>query len=628
MVMLDGGPADTAALRRMTRALRHRGPDDEGMAVDGPVGLGFRRLAILDLSPAGHQPMTSADGMRTIVFNGEIYNYVELRDELRALGHTFRSTGDTEVLLHAYEQWGADCLPRLNGMWAFVIADRSRKVLFGSRDRFGVKPLYYSRTDDCLLMASEIKGILVSGHYTPATNWTTASRYLLQRRLDENDETFYEGIRQIPPGSAFEINRRGDVRQWKFWSLETLPTFPVPDPPKAFASLFADAVRVRMRSDVPVGVCLSGGLDSTSILALAAAQRRSAGVSDPLQAFCYTAPEFDESRYVSDTLAMTGAEVNHVDVTPARLWDNLRRAMWHYDEPVHSPTALIGFELMKLAASRGVKVVLNGQGADETLAGYHVYFTHYWQTLLDQGRVLECWRQMSAFAAAHGGETGPLFRGALRRLATGRVKRSRLAAILAGPAESSGNGHPWFERDLQLPFSDRPLAADAGLDDALRFSTERRNLPLYLRVEDRNSMAHSVEARLPFLDFRLVTLAYSLPANWKMRGPWNKFVLREAMRGRIPESVRARRDKMGFPTSLRRWFQDEWYEATQDLLDSRAVRERGIYRVDAIRRDLERHRLGEVDVSDRLFAIAQFETWSKPSPPAVSSPVLAEVRRA
>ena len=219
---LNGRPIERVAIERMAKSLFHRGPDDSGIYLDGAVGMGFRRLSILDLSEAGHQPMVSEDEQYVLVFNGEIFNYVELRSELRQLGYQFRSSGDSEVLLAAYREWGRECLSKLNGMWAFVIYDRRHRRIFGSRDRFGVKPLYYSRTSDVMQFASEIKALRASGYQRGEINWRTASRFLLEGRLDSQIETFYEGIEQIPPGSGFELALDGTWHQWFFWSLDGL----------------------------------------------------------------------------------------------------------------------------------------------------------------------------------------------------------------------------------------------------------------------------------------------------------------------------------------------------------------------------------------------------------------------
>jgi len=411
---LNGRPIERVAIERMAKSLFHRGPDDSGIYLDGAVGMGFRRLSILDLSEAGHQPMVSEDEQYVLVFNGEIFNYVELRSELRQLGYQFRSSGDSEVLLAAYREWGRECLSKLNGMWAFVIYDRRHRRIFGSRDRFGVKPLYYSRTSDVMQFASEIKALRASGYQRGEINWRTASRFLLEGRLDSQIETFYEGIEQIPPGSGFELALDGTWHQWFFWSLDGLSPSVSGDPAEIFAELFEDSVRIRMRSDVPVGVCLSGGLDSTAIICAAARQRGEAGSSrsESLQAFCYMAKEFDESKYIADTLAQTHAQLRQLGTSPTELWSDLRRMLWFQDEPVHTMTAVVGYQLMHLAASHGIRVVLNGQGADETIGGYSSYFQDYWVSLLREGRVRKAWESVAAYTAAHGGNSCQRFTAA------------------------------------------------------------------------------------------------------------------------------------------------------------------------------------------------------------------------
>ena len=608
---ISGKPVDQAAIERMTETLIHRGPNDYGHFLEGAVGLGFRRLAILDLSPTGHQPMLSDDGRFIIIFNGEIYNYVELRTELVGAGYQFRSTGDCEVLLNAYRHWGTDCLPRLNGMWAFLVYDRIQRTLFGSRDRFGVKPLFVYRDREQVLFASEIKSIRASGLYRSGVNWRVASRFLVEGHLDDSEQTFYQGIESIAAGSAFQLDAAGTWREWRYWDLNKLESPDIQDPAREFAELFEDAVRLRMRSDVPVGVCLSGGLDSTSILCAAARQRSESNqsASGPLRAFCYFAKEFDESRYIADTLAMTSAELRELQTGPRELWDSIRRMLWYQDEPVHTMTAAVGYHLMSLVASHGIRVVLNGQGADETIGGYFSYFSDYWCELLGRGRWARVGSEAKAFARKHGGTpAGYLKDAALRLLAISLHQNPLYRAFAESRHVRSVQGHSWFTGDLtaQFPKTVRQVAANQ-LNGVLKDSVTKSPLPLYLRIEDRNSMAHSVEARLPFLDYRLVTHLFSLPAHWKVRGHSNKFVLREAMRGRIPESVRSRPDKMGFPTAGQKWFAQDLYEPIADILASRAVKERGIYNVQNVTRDLERHRRGEIDAHHGLFRLAEFE---------------------
>ena len=615
VLQLGSAAFDLAAVvEGMSRAIAHRGQDDAGAHVAGPVGMGFRRLSILDLSPSGHQPMSIEDGDLTLVFNGEIYNYVELREELVRLGHHFKSTGDTEVLLRAYRQWGADCVSRLNGMWAFVIHDRARGKLFGSRDRFGIKPLYVHRRPDCLLFASEIKAIRDSGLWSGGTNWPVAADFLIRGRLDAGRETFYAGIEQIGPATAFEIGFDGAFREWRYWRIEDVPPLDESDPATAFAELFEDAMRLHMRSDVPVGVHLSGGLDSTSIICVTARLRHAQGAAGPLLAFCYQAAEFDESALIADTVRQTGATLANLETSPRAVWDDLPAVLRCQDEPVHSMTAVIGYQLMRLTAQHGLKVILNGQGADETLAGYPSYFRDYWQTLLCAGRIGELAREIDGYTAVHGGGRGALLKRQLRHFLQGELRRIGAYRRLSQWSEHRrARQDDWFTPGLSDHLLPLPLPMRGGaatLDQSLATSIRRDPLPLYLRVEDRNSMAHSLEARVPFLDYRLVELAHRLPANWKMRGPWNKFILREAMRGRIPESVRARPVKMGFPVPVAKWLAGPLYEAVRDQLTSRSARERGVYDVSKVLRDLERTRQGELDASVGLVRIAQFELWS------------------
>lgn len=611
---LNGRPVERAAVERMAKSLLHRGPDDGGIYMEGAVGMGFRRLSILDLSAAGHQPMISQDGQHVLAFNGEIFNYVELREELRQLGYQFRSSGDSEVLLAAYREWGRECLPRLNGMWAFVIYDRRHRRLFGSRDRFGVKPLYYSRDNEVIQFASEIKALRASGYQRPGINWRTASKFLLEGRLDNQGETFYEGIEQVPPGSGFEVGLDGTWHQWIFWSLDALPQSISDDPAATFANLFEDSVRIRMRSDVPVGVCLSGGLDSTAIICAAARHRdeNSGAQPESLQAFCYMAKEFDESKYIADTLTQTHAQLRQLETSPAELWNDVRRLLWFQDEPVHTMTAVVGYQLMRLAASRGIRVVLNGQGADETIGGYSSYFQDYWVSLLQQGRVSAAWQAVTAYTGAHGGNSRVRMTEAASRCVSWEMyKISAYRKWAQARRQARLRQNPWFSTDLTKYFINEDVPpTSAALSSSLKQSVVSAPLPLYLRIEDRNSMAHSVEARLPFLDYRLVSFVCGLPDDWKVRGPWNKYVLREGMRGRIPESVRSRVDKMGFPTASKKWFAHDLYEPLRDILGSQAVRERGIYHAGALITDLDRHRRGEVDLSNRLFHVAEFEILS------------------
>jgi asparagine synthase (glutamine-hydrolysing) len=604
---------DAALAARMAGLLAHRGPDDCGTYVDHPLALGFRRLSIQDLAPSGHQPMVSGDGRYVIVFNGEIYNFVELRAELAALGHVFRSSGDTEVLLTAYVRWGAQCLSRLNGMWAFIVYDRLERRMFGARDRFGVKPLYWYRDSRNLLVASEIKAIRDCGSVQLDVNWRTVARHLLDDQLDVSEQTFYRDVEQVPAGSAFEIDGAGSIRQWRYWSLAELreDAAAIRDPVESFRSLFDDAVRLRMRSDVPVGVQLSGGMDSTSIISSMASQLATVpGGAHGLHAFCYMAPQFDETAQIRATLQQTGAHLVPLASTPHELWSVIEKHLWHQDEPVHSFTSVVGYQLMRLARSHGVKVLLNGQGADEVLAGYRNYFTDYWAEIMRAGRPLEARRAIRSFALAHGGSPRALAATALLKACSSYLRKiPGYAPLAALRADARVRANPWVSQEVKRHWMKATVPACNDLNSSLRYSVEIDSLPLYLRVEDRNSMAHGVEVRLPFLDYRLVTLAFSLGSRWKLDGHQTKVLLREAMRGRIPEIVRAQVRKLGFPTPVDEWFRGPLYGPLRDLLVSRNVRESQLWQHATLERALERHRRGEANLGARLFDVAQVCLW-------------------
>ncbi len=603
---------DRVELEKTTDVLSHRGPNDRGFYIDGNIGLGFRRLSILDLSDKGHQPMEDEAGRFSIVFNGEIYNYIELREELAALGYDFRSTGDTEVLLKAYIQWGVDCLHRLNGMWAFLIYDRKTKKIFGSRDRFGVKPLFYYRLDGQTIIASEIKAIRASNLYRSGINWRTAAQYLFSGILSEPSadmKTLYEGIKEVPAGYAFELSDSDHLRSWRYYSSEHVEyRADVCNPEAEFTELFEDSVKLRMRSDVPVGVCLSGGLDSTSIICHMA---RLLGESrdSPLHAFSFMSSEYDESAQIAATIKLTAAELHRVTDEPATLWDTLGEVLFYHDEPLHSLNVLVSYELYRLASENGVRVILNGQGADETLAGYPSYFYNYWYSLFWSGQIMSSLREMRDFVSGHNLNSQEVRRKAFKSILRGPMKRSAIYRRLSSWRERKElNKEDWFSKDLLTQYPQKTLAYESQkLNSELHRSVSQSPLPLYLRVEDRNSMAHSVETRLPFLDYRLVSLAFSLPDNLKLRGPWNKYILRNSMASRIPDCVRLRKDKMGFPVPGKEWLAGPLYEPVRDMMSSQSVRERGIYNIQRIIEDLDEHHRGNVDISAKILRVVQLE---------------------
>lgn len=631
LLSADEGRPGVGLSADMARFVAHRGPDDSGEFSENGISVAFRRLAIFDLAESSHQPMVSADGRYVIVFNGAIYNFIELRAQLATLGHVFRTTGDTEVLLAAYQEWGTDCLPRLNGMYAFVVYDRNTRRIFAARDRFGVKPLFWYHDKRGLALTSEIKALRDSGYAESKPNWPVVADFLLEQQLDSTEETFYDGIHRVPAGTWFETDGRGLPAFRRYWSLDHAigVSGNGTDPVEEFAHLFDDAVRIRMRSDVPVGVLLSGGLDSTSIITSMAERLKG---SDPaftrLDALCYVDAGFDETPFINATIERTGATLCRLVPDEDQLWDAIDRHVWHQDEPVHSFTSVVTYQLMQLARERGLKVLLNGQGADEVLAGYPSFFVDYWSELVRSGDLKRAYAEIEAYAAGLGVSSGAMHRSVATRVA------KQLQRLVPGHPQLSASrrrarieANPWVSADLKNLWAPRAAHHPLTLTDSLRTSVERSPLPLYLRVEDRNSMAHAVEVRLPFLDHRLVSFAFRLGPSWKLRGAYTKFVLREAMRGRIADTVRERATKFGFPTSVNEWFRGRLYERCRDVLASRAIRESGVWNVAELDRALTRHKNGVEELGNQIFDAVQFTAWyslSRPTPPSnprINTPV-------
>ena len=594
--------------------IAHRGPDDDGVLIDGRVGLGFRRLSILDLSEAGHQPMTSADGTLSMVFNGEIYNYVELRAELQAMGHRFRSTGDTEVLLASYAQWGPRCVDRLVGMYAFCIVDRRASRLFLARDRFGIKPLYVVTHPRGILFASEIKAIRRSGLSRGTLNTARFAQFLSLGRTEhvpDDADTYLEGVQQILPGHSCIVGFDGTRTDECYWEATTEPRGGDDDPVEGFLSRFDDAMRLHLRSDVPVGVMLSGGMDSVSIACTMADLSRAAGTGQALHAFCFTSESHDESRQLEDTVARTGVTMHRLpDLEPDAFWSKLRRLMWYHDEPVHALSVLMGFELYGLAAANGIRVVLSGQGADETIGGYEYLFDHMLvsealrgrlPTLLDQARIVaesrgrpvrEVLSHVARMVRAHLMSALPAYR-----------------AVAARRRLEEGGGRAFLDAEFRALAAPVRMLPGQTLAKALERATRQSPLPHYLRAEDRNSMAHSVESRVPFLDHRLAEYALRLPAHWQMHDGWNKRVQREAMRGRIPDSVRLRRQKFGFPTPAKEWFAGPLAEGMREIVRGGPAMRTGWFDQGALQRAVEQQIRGEIDVHNTLVNVAQLDSW-------------------
>lgn len=604
---------DPSRLRAMTDVITHRGPDDAGyLQLDSRDGtfqigqggfeprpcdvcLGNRRLSIIDLSSNGRQPIANETGDIFAVFNGEIFDYVEIRKQLTALGHVFRSQTDTEVVVHAYEQWGADCVKRFNGMWAFAIWDQRRRELFCSRDRFGIKPFYYHLDDDVFVFASEVKGILPALEARPRPDYAVVREFLMDATSCRTRDTFFEGIKRLEPSHNLFVSARG-VRTDRYWDYHTCSgTYDHRQPVETFRNLLDDAVRLRLRSDVPVGIALSGGIDSTSILACAARGRKDHG----LKAFTAVFPgePFDEHSHALVASRQLGAELFCVEYRPEHFTEDLQRVTWFLDYPAQEGQVLLRWRLMELA-SRHVKVVLEGQGADEMLAGYPWRYSKPWE--LDQLERLHSMRTFGARVERYRRMSKRALR-AILEYARGAAGKRRMMSEKTSPYtdDFAGGRHGLTEVPPVREFDDR-------LTEMMYRDHSANLLPRLLQYGDSLSMAASVESRLPFLDHRLVEFVFQLPAHFKFDGKVTKGILRQAMAGDIPESICARQDKIGFETPVARWIGACLESEIRPILLSGRSRDRGIFDMSRLDRLLTPQALGQ----DRQAAFSIFRWLS------------------
>jgi asparagine synthase (glutamine-hydrolysing) len=534
----------------------------------GPVVLGHRRLAIIDISEAANQPMSYGDQRFWIVYNGEIYNHVELREELESLGHRFRTRSDTEVILAAYAEWGGQCLDRFVGMFALVVYEPDRERLFAARDRFGIKPLYYVVGAHGLAMASEIKQLLLLPDVSARMNVARAYDYLSSGMTDHACDTMFDGVMQLRNGEQIALDlhhyRPGTplhARRW--YQLPQAGTVDLSEQEAAsrFHDVLSRSVRLHLRSDVPVGSCLSGGLDSSSVVCLMDRHLKEGQDSGPLHTFsaCYDIKEVDEKPYVDVVSAATNTAAHIVYPRADDLFALAERITWHQDEPFGSTSIYAQWCVFERARREGVKVMLDGQGADEQLAGYHSGFPIHAASLLRRGSLLSLIISMAQRRLYHGLSITAQARSLLPPLIPFRLRR----LLKRQRQHAPGNG--WLRSEVfqAAEVSHDPSGAALmreGLFPIRNIGewcvalTQAIHLQTLLRYEDRNSMAHGVEARVPFLDHRLVELSIGLGERHKIVGAETKRILRLAMKNILPEAVRRRRDKIGFATPEEHWF--------------------------------------------------------------------------
>lgn len=605
----------------------HRGPDGRGWETyaspKGPVALGHRRLAIIDVSDAGLQPMCDASRRYWLVFNGEIYNYIELREEMRAKGEVFVSESDSEVLLRAYMLWGEDALPRLRGMFAFLIWDSRDKVLFAARDRYGIKPLYLVSTPRGAAFASEIKQLLGLPGVSGRMNVARVHDFLSAGIADHTAETMFEGVGQMRGGECIRVDasRPGPIelasRRWYPAAAGDL-AISEDEAAARFRELLTESVRLHLRSDVPVGSCLSGGLDSSAIVCLMAGMlgSRDGGAKVNTVSACYAEKSVDEKPFMDAVVAHAYTEPHFIFPKAEDVFQRAADITWHQDEPFGSTSIFAQWCVFEEARRVGVKVMLDGQGADEQLAGYHGSFPYYMADLTKRRQFGKLLRTILERNRYH----GTSIQDQLRQYVVPLLPRGLAGALRQKHRQFTQ--HDWLGTELLRekgnPITAFQLASDElGLPDVTDLRTlcmtltYGSNLGMLLHWEDRNSMAHSIEARVPFLDHPLVEFNLALGNDHKIVGGDTKRVLRKGMNGVLPEVVKERRDKLGFATPEQVWFRGPLRGLIEEGIETTLARYPGLMNADGVRALAKDMLDGDRNVDFTLWRIVNLGIWGE-----------------
>lgn len=656
LIRLSHGHITTKMIRAMTDIIKHRGPDDEGFLLvssnlntvipfGGPctpeqvyqsqlpytprsnheitskqfpssdisILLGHRRLSIVDLSAAGHQPMNLPLGNVWITYNGEIYNYLEIRQELEALGYLFYSKSDTEVILAAYKHWGSDCLNKFNGMFAFILIDLDQKRFFVTRDRFGVKPLYFWQSPaGFLAFASEIKQFMTLPGWQADVNISRAIDYLAYGLTDFSNETLFSKVFQLKGGEYMEcslnISTTPAIKRW--YQLNKQPCqLSFEEASHKFYTLFEDAVQLRLRADLDIGSCLSGGLDSSAIVCTAHRLLKNQPKQGRQKTFsaCSHIPKFDERDYIDEVIEHTKVEGHFVTPSVEDLLQTTKQILWHQDEPFGSSSIYAQYLVFNLARQENIKVMLDGQGADESLLGYNEFWMAHLAQLLKAGRCPSYFQERTL--AMKGNSSLKLSSiSLLKQLLPGGFKRLLKNMLIKPP--SARFLFPWINLN-DFPYHHCSTQNEIHFPhcvDQLSFDQlYHTNLPALLRYEDRNSMAHSIEARTPFLDYRLVEFAFSLPSEYKISKGYTKRILRDSIKT-LPEKVRWRTDKLGFATAEEVWMCHEQPALFRQEVSNAIIKSNGLINNNALK-VADNILSGRIPFNWTLWRIINFGYW-------------------
>lgn len=558
------GSRQSPILDGMLKSIIHRGPDGEGQYECNEFSIGMRRLAIIDVN-GGWQPIWNEDNTMALVYNGEIYNYQSIWKELEAKGHKFKSNhSDSETLIHGYEEWGKDILPKLRGMFAFAIYDKKKNEIFIARDRLGIKPLYYTQKDGRIYFASEIKALLGVPGVEPKLNKQILLDYLIYRTHDHTSHTFFEGIEKLPAGNYMRLSSSGEIlAMGGYWDPEVNVEFYGPKSDEEYAeelrSLFIDSVQSHLISDVPVGVTLSGGLDSTGVVSIMSKLFKEKNTdlhTKNLLTFSAVYPNdpIDETKYIDIAAAFAGSEQHKITPTPDLFWTDINEWLYTQEEPTISSAPYAIYSVMR-EASKYVRVMLSGQGGDELFAGYIPYFASYLSSAKNQGKYFEAIRESLMGM--------DMYWGFFKQKLFGQ-RNSNIVNINDLVNKSAFNVKPDIYK------------IDSNLNQRLFLDVTKFSVPNVLRYEDKNAMAFSIETRVPFLDHKFVEYVLKLPIDQKIKYGWNRYIYRNAMKGLIPDEIRKRRKKIGFTTPETRWMREK-AETIREIFSSKEFMSHGLF---------------------------------------------------
>jgi asparagine synthase (glutamine-hydrolysing) len=584
-------------VRKMMSKIKHRGPDDDGIYLNENIGLGFVRLSILDLSQTAHQPMFDESGRYVIIYNGEVYNYIEIREELKKNGYKFKSNGDTEVVLKSFIEWGKDCLNCFNGMFAFGIYDTVEKKVFVARDRFGIKPFYYYIDENKFVFGSEICAILSVMEKSAQQNDDVIFDYIIFNRTDQTKKTFFKDINKLQHGCYLEI-KDNKFKQDKWYNLKDNLGKPF-NSSEEFRELLSSSIGLRLRSDVSVGVCLSGGLDSSAIVSLLLKDFNKKDINTFSAVYNKEGHKYDESKFINEYREQL-ANMFFISPSSDSLMRDLNNFIKAHNEPVTSTSHYAQFKVMELAKSN-VVVTLDGQGADELLAGYHYFFGIYFKELLRRIKLLKLSSEMFYYILNHKDLYG--LKTFLYFLAPSFLK-TKARVMEKGYLTKS-----FCESQKRENVIVDNIYNSKSIYDALINHFEFK-LEHLLKWEDRNSMWYSLEARVPFLDYRLVERTLSMDSSSKINKGMTKYLLRDSMKNILPEKIRIRQDKIGFNTPEDEWFRTPLFnKLIEDILNSKSFYERGYVDVEKAKLLYSKHIGGKINISRDIWKWINIELW-------------------